>query len=175
MSDVKPSPLPEEIVRYIEECRTRPRPESYLISVLQRLQGKVGHLSREHLDAVSWGMQIPSATVTGVATFYHFFKFRPRGRHTITVCMGTACYVRGAAKVLERIKEMLHIREGETTRDGAFSIESARCLGACALAPVVVVNERVYGNVKPDDVPRILGDYGFGEKAAPAAEASGTK
>ncbi len=159
MNQAETSVLPEEIVRYIEECRRKPHPESYLISVLQRLQVRVGYLSREHLDAVSWQMQVPSAKVTGVATFYHFFKFKPKGRHTVTVCMGTACYVRGAAKVLERLKEILGIKEGETTRDGRFSIECARCLGACALAPILVVDETVHGNVQPGDLERILAAY----------------
>ncbi len=151
--------LPAEVVDYIRECRTRENSRSYLISVLQKLQLQHGFLAPEHLDAVSQLMEIPAAKVTGVATFYHFFKFQPPGRHKITVCMGTACYVRGAAKVLERIKENLKIKEGETTPDRLFSIECARCLGACALAPVVVVDEKVYGNVKPGEVRKILADY----------------
>jgi NADH:ubiquinone oxidoreductase subunit E len=159
MNNPVKSPLPADVVRFIEECRGKPRGESYLITVLQRLQASVGYLSREHLDAVSWQMQIPSAQVTGVATFYHFFKFKPKGRHTVTICMGTACYVRGAAKVLDRLKEVLQIGEGETTRDKRFSLECARCLGACALAPVLVVDEKVYGNVTPADVPGILAEH----------------
>jgi NADH:ubiquinone oxidoreductase subunit E len=159
MNETAASVLPEAIVRYIEECRSKPHPESYLISVLQRLQTQAGYLSKEHLDAVSWEMQIPSAKVTGVATFYHFFKFKPKGRHTVTVCMGTACYVRGADKVLDRLKAILQVKEGETTRDGRFSLECARCLGACALAPILVVDETVHGNVQPGDLERILAAY----------------
>ena len=157
-------PLPPDIVAYIEARRAEPRGESHLIAVLQKIQTRFGYLAREHMDEVSQRMGIPAARVTGVATFYHFFTFTPKGRNRITVCMGTACYVRGAAKVLDRIKELLRITEGETTRDGMFSLEPARCLGACALAPVLVVNEKVYGNVAPADVEKILTQHGYTAK-----------
>lgn len=156
MSTTVARSIPPEVVAFIEECRRKPHPESYLIAVLQRLQNHVGYLEKEHMDEVAWLMGIPYAKVSGVATFYHFFQFQAKGRHTITVCMGTACYVRGAAKVLERVKEILQIQEGQTTKDGRFSIANARCIGACAMAPVVVVGEKVYGNVKPGDIEKIL-------------------
>ena len=113
------------------------------------------------LDEVSELMQVPSARVTGVATFYHFFSFIPKGQHKVTICMGTACFVRGAGKVLDRLKELLGVKEGETTKDGKFSLENARCIGACALAPIMVVDGRVYGNVKAEDVQKILVEHGF--------------
>jgi NADH:ubiquinone oxidoreductase subunit E len=153
--------LPQDIVAFIKDCRSREHGESYLIAVLQRVQERLGYLSKESMDAVSQLMQIPAAKVTGVATFYHFFNFQPKGIHTVTVCMGTACFVRGAGDVLEKLSDLLGIKEGETTSDGQFSIESARCLGACALAPVVVVDEKVYGNVRPSDVKRILSEHGY--------------
>jgi NADH:ubiquinone oxidoreductase subunit E len=156
--------LPAQIVAYIEETRKKEHPESQLIAVLQKVQLHFGYLPKECMDEVSWLMQVPAAQVTGVATFYHFFSFVPKGKHRITVCMGTACFVKGAGKVLDRLKELLGIREGQTTRDALFSLECARCLGACALAPVVVVNEKVYGNVKPEDVTKILSEYGYGKK-----------
>jgi len=155
------SVLAPDLVEFIAECRRKEHAESYLIAVLQKIQNRMGFLSRESMDEVSRLMQIPSARVTGVATFYHFFSFKPRGETRVTVCMGTACFVRGADKVLDRLKDALSVREGETTPDGKFSIECARCLGACALAPVVVVNDRVYGNVKAGEVKKILKDYGF--------------
>ena len=99
--------------------------------------------------------------MSGVATFYHYFTFVPKGRNRITVCLGTACYVKGSGRIMEQLEETLGIKAGRTTPDGRFSLEGARCLGACALAPVVVVNEKVYGNVQEDDVPRILAEYGF--------------
>jgi NADH:ubiquinone oxidoreductase subunit E len=148
--------LPEPIVRYIEECSARPHSESQLISVLHKVQGHFGYLGREQMDAVAQLMQIPTAKVTGVATFYHFFRLQPRGRYVINVCMGTACYVKGADRVAERLKEELGIDFGETTKDGLFTLESTRCLGTCGLAPVIVIDEQVQGEVTTDQIPGIL-------------------
>lgn len=153
------TPLTEDIVKYISECRQKPHPESYLIPVLQKVQSTMGYLSTESMSEVSRLLQVPSTRVTGVATFYQFFTFEPRGRHTITICMGTACYVRGAGKVLDRLKEMLNLKEGGTTADGKFSLDVARCIGACALAPVLVVDGRVFGNVKMGELSKILDQY----------------
>lgn len=153
--------LPEEIVQYIEECKQKPHPESYLIPVLHKIQNHFGYLSSEYLEEVSQRMKIPSSKITGVATFYHLFSFTPRGKYRISICLGTACYVKGSGKLLEQFKEMLGIQENETTPDGMFSIECSRCFGACALAPVVVVNNKVYGDVKPEQVEKILAEYGF--------------
>jgi NADP-reducing hydrogenase subunit HndA len=153
--------LPADIVAYIEDCNAKEHSESYLIPVLQKVQESMGFLSVDSMNEVSWRMQIPSAKVSGVATFYHIFTFKPRGENRVTVCMGTACFVRGADKVLKRLKELLAIDEGDTTEDGKFSIDCARCIGACALAPVVLVNERVYGNVQLSEVEGILAEHGF--------------
>lgn len=161
--------LPDPIIRFIEECRAKRHPESYLIAVLHKVQDHVGYLGREHMDAVSTLMQIPSAKVTGVASFYHFFNFTPRGKHRISVCMGTACFVKGAGRVLDRLKELLGVDIGQTTPDRLFSIDIARCVGACALAPVLIVDEKVYAEVKPDQVVKILAEYGFDGRKAPAA------
>lgn len=155
--------LPQSVIDYIDDCIKKPRAKSYLISVLQKVQETFGYLPRECMDEVSERMQIPSARVTGVATFYHFFRFLPKAKTCITVCMGTACFVRGAEQVMDKIKELLEIDEHGMSRDGQFSLEPARCLGACALAPVVVINDRVYGNVKPADVPAMLAEYGYQE------------
>lgn len=168
---MKNNKLSADLVAYIEACRAAERAESHLIPVLQAVQNKFGYLSQEHMEEVSQRLQVPSAVVSGVATFYHFFTFQPKGRTRITVCMGTACFVRGADKVLDRLRELLGIREGETTRDGAFSIECARCLGACALAPVMLVNEKVHGNVTPADVESILKEHGW-QSAAGGREAA---
>jgi NADH:ubiquinone oxidoreductase subunit E len=164
VKDEKKITLPTEIVAYIETTKGKEHAESNLITVLQKVQMHFGYLPKECMDEVSSRMQIPSARVTGVATFYHFFSFEPKGKHRITVCMGTACFVKGASKVLDRLKDLLNVKEGQTTKDALFSLECARCLGACALAPVVVVDEKVYGNVKAEDVPKILSEYGFGKR-----------
>lgn len=157
MSEVK---LPETVVEYIEKTAEREHPESFLIPVLQKLQQEEGYLSEEMMDEVGRQMQIPYARVSGVASFYHYFNFQPAGDYEITVCTGTACYVRGAEAVLNRFQEELDIDKNETTRDGKFSINDARCVGACGKAPVVIVNEKLYGQVTPDDVPDILAEYG---------------
>lgn len=156
--------LPEHVLKFIEQTRTLPHPESYLIAVLQMLQKHFGYLPAKSLDAVSQLMHIPSAKVTGVATFYHFFTFVPKGKHTISVCMGTACYVKGAGILVNRLKEMLGVEVGHASEDGMFTLEVARCVGACALAPVLIVDDKVFANVKPDELVKILSKYGYKPK-----------
>ena len=168
---VEKNTLPESIVARIHERAGQAKGKSYLISILQEVQTHFGYLPSECLDEVSQLMQIPSAKVTGVASFYHFFSFEPKGKHRVTVCMGTACFVRGAERVQEKICDLLGIKPGETTADGEFSVESARCLGACAMAPVVLVDERVYGNVTAKDIPAMLAEHGF--KPVPELEEVG--
>ena len=129
--------------------------------MLHKVQDHFGYLGLEQMDAVSTLMQIPAAKVTGVASFYHFFTFTPRGEHQISLCLGTACFVKGADRVLDKLKELLGIDVGETTKDGLFSLDVARCVGACALAPVMMVDETVYAGVKPGQVAKILSGYGY--------------
>jgi NADH:ubiquinone oxidoreductase subunit E len=161
---IQSSSLPAEIIKFMEEASSFPHSESYLIAVLQKIQSHFGYLGKEHMDEVSARLRIPSAKVTGVATFYHFFSFVPKGKYRISVCLGTACYVKGAGRVLERFQELLGIGVGQSTSDKEFSLSSSRCFGACAIAPVVVINERVYGNVQAEDVEKILKEYGFSQK-----------
>ena len=104
-------------------------------------------------------MQVPAAKVAGVASFYHFFRLQPRGRFVINVCLGTACYVKGADRVAQKVMEELGITWGETSKDGIFTLEAARCLGTCGLAPVVMIGEEIHGNVTPDQVPALLEKY----------------
>jgi NADH:ubiquinone oxidoreductase subunit E len=151
--------LPDPIVKYIEDCRQKPEPASYLISVLHKVQGHFGFLGNEQMDAVAQLLGVPASKVTGVATFYHFFRLKPRGRYIISVCMGTACYVKGATEIAARVKEELSIDFGETSKDGIFSLEMSRCLGTCGLAPVVMINDEVHGKLKPDQIPALLEKY----------------
>ncbi len=169
--------LPAEVVKFIEACAGKHRPESHLIAVLHKVQEHLGYLGKEHMDAVSVLMQIPAAKVTGVASFYHFFNFTPRGKHRISLCLGTACFVKGAGKVLDKLKELLGIDVGQTTKDCLFSIDVARCVGACALAPVMIVNDKVYAEVRPDQVATILSEYGFeaGKAKQSATKVAGAK
>ncbi len=157
--------LPPDVLEAIEKSRLSERPRSHLIAILQMIQRRYGYLSRERIDAVAQLMQVPTAMVSGVASFYHFFTFIPKGKHQITVCMGTACYVKGGGLVMDRLKELLHVEPGQSSADGLFYLEAARCLGACALAPVIIIDEKVYGNVQPDDVEKILTEYGYAAKS----------
>ena len=147
------------ICGFIDDCRQQPQPESQLIAVLHRVQGQYGYLNAAHLDAVAQLLQVPAATVSGVASFYHFFRLTPRGKFVINVCLGTACYVKGANQVAQRMMGELGIAWGETSKDGLFSLEAARCVGCCGLAPVVVIDGEVHGEVEADQVPVILGKY----------------
>ena len=151
--------LTPDLVAFIEECAADAHPESQLIRVLHRVQGHYGHLGREQMDAVAQLLQVPASKVTGVATFYHFFRLEPRGKYMISVCLGTACYVKGAERIADRIQEELGIHFGETTKDGLFSLNATRCVGTCGLAPVVVVEDKVYGDMTPDQIPAILEKY----------------
>ena len=151
--------LGESIVTFIEKCRSEPNSDSRLIAVLHKVQAQYGYLAEPHLDAVSQLMQIPSAKVAGVASFYHFFRLKPRGKYMVNVCLGTACYVKGADRVAQKIMDELGIGWGETTKDGVFTLEGSRCLGTCGLAPVVMINNEVHGDVTPEQVPIIIEKY----------------
>jgi NADH:ubiquinone oxidoreductase subunit E len=151
--------LGERIVGLIERYRRGPEPASQLIAVLHEVQDEFGHLGCEQLDAVAQLMQIPAAKVAGVASFYHYFRLKPRGKFLIHVCLGTACYVKGADRVAQRLMDELGISWGETSSDGVFTLEASRCLGTCGLAPVVMINEEVHASVTPDEVPVILQKY----------------
>ena len=151
--------LTEPIVRHIEQCRQSDQPASHLISVLHKVQAHFGYLGPAQLDAVAQLLDVPAAKVAGVAGFYHFFRLQPRGRFMINVCLGTACYVRGADRVAQKVMDELGITWGETTKDGVFTLEGSRCLGTCGLAPVIMIGDHVHPNVTPDQVPAILEKY----------------
>ena len=151
--------LGEPIAALIEDYRAKPHPESRLIAVLHDVQARFGYLAETHLDAVAQLMQVPAAEVAGVASFYHFFRLKPRGRFMINVCLGTACYVKGADRVAQKVIDELGITWGETTNDGVFTLEGARCLGTCGLAPVVMIDNEIHADVTPDQVPALLEKY----------------
>lgn len=130
-----------------------------LIPVLHSIQELYGFLPEDALKAVSEGLDIPVTEIYGVASFYHFFSLEPKGEHTIRVCLGTACYVKGSQTILNRLSQELNVDVGKTTSDGKFTLEATRCLGACGLAPVMTVDDKVYGRVTVEDVRRILEEY----------------
>ena len=130
-----------------------------LIPVMQKAQELFGYLSFETMELISERLDIPVSEIYGVATFYALFSLKPKGDYVISVCTGTACYVKGAQAVLDEVKNQLGIESGETTEDGKFSIQDTRCLGCCGLAPVMTINNDVYGRLEPADVAGILAKY----------------
>ncbi|MEJ2038660.1 MAG: NAD(P)H-dependent oxidoreductase subunit E [Desulfosarcinaceae bacterium] len=130
-----------------------------IITTLRECQDIVGYLPVELLDYISAGMNLPPSDVYGVASFYALFSMTPKGRHTIKVCLGTACYVKGIKEVLSRIENEFKIKDGETGEDRRFSLQGVRCLGACGLAPVMVVDQDTHGSVGSDKVLDILKNY----------------
>ena len=127
-----------------------------LINILHEAQNMHGYLPEEMQRIIARKLNIPASKVYGVVTFYSFFTMTPKGKHPISVCLGTACYVRGSEKLLEEIQHTLGIEVGQTTPDGKFSLDCLRCVGACGLAPVVTIGEKVYGRLEPKDVKKIL-------------------
>ena len=145
-----------ELEEFIDKLETK---EGSLIAVLHKAQNIFGYLPKEVQEFIAEHLDESLAHVYGVVSFYSYFTMVPKGEHPISVCMGTACYVRGADKVLEEFQNRLKIKSGETTADGKFSIDALRCVGACGIAPVVLVGEKVYKKVEPKDVAKIISEY----------------
>jgi NADH-quinone oxidoreductase subunit E/NADP-reducing hydrogenase subunit HndA len=139
--------------------KTQYNDEASLIAILHKAQELYGYLSTEAMDEIAVTMKIPTAHIWGVATFYHYFCLTPKGKYVISVCLGTACYVKGADEIQEKIKSELKIKVGETTPDGLFTLQEARCLGACGIAPVIMINDKIYGTLTPKKVTEILNNY----------------
>lgn len=146
----------KELEEFIDNLETK---EGALIAVLHKAQNIFGYLPREVQEFIAENLGESLAHVYGVISFYSYFTMVPKGKHPVSVCMGTACYVRGADKVLEEFQKQLNIKPGETTPDGKFSIDALRCVGACGIAPVVLVGEKVYKKVEPNDVAQIIAEY----------------
>ena len=134
-----------------------------VIPLLQEIQSRHGYLSQEIVEAVAEEINLPVSRLYGVATFYSQFRFEPIGKHLIKVCKGTACHVAGAEKVFSIISEDLGIEEGGTTEDGLFTLESVACLGCCSLAPVVMIDDNIYGKLSPAKMGKILKEYADGK------------
>ena len=130
-----------------------------LIQILHEVQNHFGYVPRDVSFALAKELDIPLARIYEVITFYNYFKLEPPGKHKISVCMGTACYLKGAPEILEEIKTILNLKAGETTADGQFHLESVRCLGCCGLAPVMMIDNKIYGNPKKEDIARIISNY----------------
>ena len=150
--DPKQVKLDEIISRYRNE-------NGPLIPILQEAQGVYGYLPAHVLKYISKAMRIPLAKIYGVVTFYSQFRLTPVGRNLINVCLGTACHVRGGAKILETMEKTLNIKDGATTEDGRYTLEIVACIGACGLAPVISINNEVHGRLSPESLAGILAKY----------------
>lgn len=159
------SQLYRRLEEILKEYRGKP---GALIPVLQMAQGIFGYLPEKALKAISLGLDIPYSEVAGVVSFYSFFSTNPRGKHLIRVCLGTACYVRGGKQVLDALRKKLGIEVGETTPDKKFSLEVARCFGACGLAPTMSIDNEVFKRVRPIKIDEIIDRYNRPRKSSPA-------
>lgn len=146
----------DELDMFINSLETT---KGALIQILHKAQNIFGYLPRDVQLFIARKLGIPGAEVFGVVSFYSYFTTKPRGKHTISVCMGTACFVRGSDKIIERLKEILGIEANENTQDGLFSLKDVRCIGACGLAPVMMIDDKVYGRVKEEELEDILNSY----------------
>lgn len=159
MSSVKIELRKDQINKIKEFARMFNNQSGELINVLHKCQNEFGYLPAEVQEVVAKELNVSEAKVYGVVTFYSFFSMIPKGKHPISICTGTACYVRGAENVLAEFKKELGVGVGESTPDGKFSLNCLRCVGACGLAPVVIVGEKTYGRVSPDGVKDIINEY----------------
>ena len=159
MSSIRIELRQEDVNKIKEICASFDNDPQELINVLHKCQEHFGYLPAEVQEVISNELVVPVAKIYGVVTFYSFFTMTPKGKHPISICMGTACYVRGAEKVLDEFKKELGLQVGQTTVNGKFSLSSLRCVGACGLAPVVMVGDKTYGRVAPDDVRNIIKEY----------------
>ena len=152
----------EQLQQVIAELKDQP---GALMPVMQKAQGIFGCLPMDAQKIIAEGLGVTLSEVYGVATFYAQFTLEPSGKYIISVCLGTACYVKGAQKVLDKLSEELNVSFGKTTADGLFTLNPTRCLGACGLAPVMTINDDVYGRLTPDDIPGIIAKYREKEQA----------
>jgi len=159
MSRIKVELKKKDVDSIKEICKSFENNPGELINVLHKAQHTFGYLPAEIQEVVALELNVPLAKVYGVVTFYSFFSMVPKGKHPVSICTGTACYVRGAENVLAEFKKELKIDVGETTADGKFSISCLRCVGACGLAPVVMVGDKTYGRVSPEMVKDIIKEY----------------
>ncbi len=148
--------LPQGVLDFIEEWREKP---GNLIMILHRVQEEYGYIPREVALALAGELEVPLAKIYGVITFYHYFKLQKPGRNKISVCMGTACYLKGGEDLIDELENLLGIGVNAVTDDGEFSVEAVRCVGCCGLAPVLTINGEVYGKLTKTQLPEILAKH----------------
>ena len=148
----------EEYRNYLDSIKDQPKKGMEMI-ILQKIQEVFGYIPKEILLETSKETGIAATDLYGVASFYHQFSFNPKGKYSINICLGTACYVKGSGAVLKEIEEIIGIKDGKVTEDGKYSIDTSRCIGACGLAPVKSIDDKIYGKVTVEGVRNILQDY----------------
>ena len=148
--------LSDELITFIDAWKEK---RGNLIMILHRIQQEFGFVPRQVAIELSRRIDVPLAKIYGVLTFYHYFKQKKPGRHTLSVCTGTACYLKGAHGVIQEVENLLGVGIKESTDDGEFSVEAVRCIGCCGLSPVMTIDEEVFGGVKPDDLAEIISRY----------------
>jgi NADH-quinone oxidoreductase subunit E/NADP-reducing hydrogenase subunit HndA len=150
------SKMQTELINFINEKHQHGYYNAALMSILHKAQEIYGYISDEAIDTISLHMGIPTARIWGIVTFYHYFTLKPRGKYVVSICLGTACYVKGSKRILNKLKEILGISLNETTQDGLFTIEAKYCLGCCGLAPVMMVNDKVYEKLTTKKISEIV-------------------
>ena len=156
-----------EVVQGVKDiCDSYANEPSPLMMILSAVQKKYGYIPLEVQQVISETTGIPVAEIYGVVTFYSFFSLKPKGKYVLGICLGTACYVKSSQQVVDKFSSLLGIEPGQTTKDGLFTIEAIRCIGACALAPAMSINGKVYPKVTPDQVGKIIDEYRAMEAAA---------
>jgi len=151
--------MPVDLQAVCEIIESHGYQRAALIGILQDIQVKMNYLPRKALIQVANSLDLPLTSIYEVATFYKAFSLEPKGRHTIQVCLGTACHVRGGARILDYLENRLEVKSGGTTRDDAFTLETVNCLGACALGPIVVIDKKYYGKINIHKIESILKKY----------------
>ena len=148
--------LTDDLMNFINKWKDK---DGNLIMILHRVQEEYGYIPRDVALQLSRILDVPLAKIYGVVTFYHFFRLNKPGKHTISVCIGTACYLNGGQDILKDLESDLGVKAGGTTEDGIFSLQGVRCIGCCGLAPVITIDDDVYGNLKKEQIPEILEKY----------------
>ncbi len=152
----KASNRKDDFIKYLDEKRRHGYYDSALMSILHKAQEIYGYISNEAIEEISRHLGMPTARIWGVVTFYHYFTLKPRGKYIISVCLGTACYVKGSKRIINKIKEILGIGLNETTPDKLFTLEAKYCLGCCGLAPVMMINGKVYEKLTTKKIGEII-------------------
>jgi NADP-reducing hydrogenase subunit HndA len=159
MQEVATTPPEDEISKTLQIIENKEYDPGHLVKLLQEIQSELGYVPESAQRLIAKKMNIPMSQIYGILSFYNFFRLFPPGRHRVTVCLGTACYVKGSRNILKEVTSRYKLEAGQTTSDRRFSLDIVRCVGCCAIGPVMTVNDKVYGRMKPEKVKTVLREY----------------